>query len=54
MFLGKMDAKTGKVTQYPIPETKQGFPVGTSNSKSSGNALFWGFPNRWKNDSPYG
>ena len=31
MFLGKMDAKTGKVTQYPIPETKKGFPVGTLN-----------------------
>jgi len=31
MFLGKMDAKTGKVTQYPIPEIKKGFPVGTLN-----------------------
>ena len=31
MFLGKMDAKTGKVTQYPIPEVKKGFPVGTLN-----------------------
>src|ERR1700681_3656555 len=31
MFLGKMDPKTGKVTQYPIPETKKGFPVGTLN-----------------------
>ena len=29
MFLGKMDPKTGKVTQYPIPETKKGWPVGT-------------------------
>jgi virginiamycin B lyase len=31
MFLGKMDPKTGKVTQYPISETKKGFPVGTLN-----------------------
>jgi virginiamycin B lyase len=31
MFLGKMDPTTGKVTQYPIPETKKGFPVGTLN-----------------------
>jgi len=31
MFLGKMDPKTGKVTQYPIPETKPGWPVGTLN-----------------------
>jgi streptogramin lyase len=31
MFLGKMDPKTGKVAQYPIPENKKGFPVGTLN-----------------------
>jgi virginiamycin B lyase len=31
MFLGKMNPNTGKVTQYPIPETKKGFPVGTLN-----------------------
>jgi len=31
MFLGKMDPTTGKVTQYPIPETKKGYPVGTLN-----------------------
>jgi virginiamycin B lyase len=29
MFLGKMDPKTGKVTQYPIPVVKPGFPEGT-------------------------
>jgi len=29
MFLGKMDPKTGKVTQYPIPVTKPGFPLGS-------------------------
>src|SRR5262249_21687040 len=31
MFLGKMDPKTGKVTQYPIPVVKTGWPVGTLN-----------------------
>jgi streptogramin lyase len=31
MFLGKMDPKTGKVTQYPIPEVKKGWPLGTLN-----------------------
>jgi virginiamycin B lyase len=31
MFLGKMDPKTGKVTQYPIPVVKKGYPVGTLN-----------------------
>jgi virginiamycin B lyase len=29
MFIGKMDPKTGKVTQYPIPVVKPGFPEGT-------------------------
>jgi streptogramin lyase len=28
-FLGKMDPKTGKVWEYPIPELKPGYPVGT-------------------------
>lgn len=32
MFLGKMDPKTGKVTQYPIPMSKPDFPVGTLKS----------------------
>jgi virginiamycin B lyase len=31
MFLGKMDQKTGKVTQYPIPVVKEGWPLGTLN-----------------------
>ena len=29
LFLGKMDPKTGKVTQYPLPVTKPGFPLGS-------------------------
>jgi len=29
MFLGKMDPKTGKVTQYPIPVVKPGYSEGT-------------------------
>ena len=29
MFLGKMDPKTGKVTQYSIPVVKPGWPEGT-------------------------
>ena len=31
MFLGKMDPKSGKVTQYPIPIVKTGWPQGTLN-----------------------
>jgi streptogramin lyase len=29
MFIGRMDPKTGKVTQYPIPVVKPGWPLGT-------------------------
>src|SRR5947209_20276047 len=29
MFLGKLDPKTGNVTQYPIPLVKQGWSEGT-------------------------
>jgi streptogramin lyase len=29
MFLGKMDPKTGQVTQYPIPVVKPGYSLGT-------------------------
>jgi streptogramin lyase len=28
-FIGKLDPKTGKVTEYPIPVLKKGFPLGT-------------------------
>ena len=29
MFLGRMDPKSGKVTQYPIPVVKPGWPLGS-------------------------
>jgi virginiamycin B lyase len=41
MYLGEMDPKTGKVTQYPIPETKKGFPVGTLNLEFDRNDNPW-------------
>jgi virginiamycin B lyase len=41
MFLGKMDAKTGKVTQYPIPVVKKGYPVGTLNLEFDQNDNPW-------------
>ena len=28
-FIGRLDPKTGKVTDFPIPELKKGFPLGT-------------------------
>ncbi len=40
-FLGKMDAKTGKVTQYPIPVVKQGWPTGTLDLEADKDGNIW-------------
>lgn len=40
-FLGKMDPKTGKVTEYPIPELKQGFPRGTLDLETDKDGNLW-------------
>jgi streptogramin lyase len=39
LFLGKMDPKTGKVTEYPIPELKKGFPTGTLDLESGADGV---------------
>jgi streptogramin lyase len=41
MFLGKMDPKTGKVTQYPIPQTKKDWPVGTLDLEADKQGNIW-------------
>jgi streptogramin lyase len=41
MFLGKMDPKTGKVTEYPIPVIKEGFPVGTLDLEFDRDGNLW-------------
>jgi virginiamycin B lyase len=41
MFLGKMDPKTGKVTQYPIPVTKPGYSLGTLDLEIDKNDDPW-------------
>ncbi len=41
MFLGKMDPVTGKVEQYPIPETKKDFPKGTLDLETDVNDDVW-------------
>jgi len=41
MFLGSMDPKTGKVTEYPIPETKKGFPVGALDLEADKQGNIW-------------
>lgn len=40
-FLGKMDPKTGKVTQYPIPLIKQGWPTGTLDLEADKDGNIW-------------
>jgi virginiamycin B lyase len=40
-FLGKMDPKTGEVTEYPIPELKKGFPTGTLDLESGADGNLW-------------
>ena len=41
MFLGKMDAATGKVTQYPIPVSKPGWPLGSLDLEVDRNDNVW-------------
>ena len=40
-FLGKMDAKTGKVTQYPIPVLKPGWSEGTLDLEADKDGNIW-------------
>jgi virginiamycin B lyase len=41
LFIGKMDPRTGKVTEYPIPKIKEGFPVGTLDLEQDHDGNFW-------------
>ena len=41
LFLGRMDPKTGKVTEYPIPLIKEGFPVGTLDLEADRDGNLW-------------
>ena len=41
MFLGKLDPATGKVTRYPVPENKQGFPVGALDLEVDSHDNLW-------------
>ncbi len=40
-FLGKLDPKTGKVTEYPIAEHKPGFPTGGLGLRSDKDGNLW-------------
>ncbi len=41
LFLGRMDPKTGKVTEYPIPMIKEGFPIGTLDLEPDRDGNLW-------------
>ena len=40
-FIGRLDPKTGKVTDFPIPELKKGFPRGTLDLQSDKDQNLW-------------
>src|SRR2546428_5836588 len=40
-YLGKLDPKTGKVTEYPIPEFKRGFPQGSLDIEIDKDGNIW-------------
>jgi streptogramin lyase len=40
-FIGKVDPKTGKVTDYPIPLLKKGFPTGTLDLQLDKDENLW-------------
>jgi streptogramin lyase len=41
LFVGKMDPKTGKVTETAIPKIKEGFPVGTLDLEEDHDGNIW-------------
>jgi virginiamycin B lyase len=41
LALGKMDPKSGKVTEYPIPELKKGFPTGMLDLEIGPDGDLW-------------
>jgi virginiamycin B lyase len=41
LFVGKMDPKTGSLTEYPIPKIKEGFPVGTLDLEMDRDGDIW-------------
>jgi streptogramin lyase len=41
LFLSRMDPDTGRVTEYPIPLIKEGFPVGTLDLEADREGNLW-------------
>ena len=40
-FLGKLDPRTGEVSEYPLPVLKEGFPVGTLDLETDKAGNLW-------------
>jgi streptogramin lyase len=40
-FVGRLDPKTGKVTEYPIPVTKPGAPAGSLDVRLDRDRMVW-------------
>jgi virginiamycin B lyase len=40
-FLGRLDPKTGAVKEWPVPELKPGYPVGSLDIEEDRNGDFW-------------
>jgi streptogramin lyase len=40
-FLGRLDPKTGKVTEFPLPELKPGFPTGSLGLRTDPAGNLW-------------
>ncbi len=40
-FIGRVDPKSGKVTEFPIPELKKGFPLGTLDLQLDKDENLW-------------
>jgi len=40
-FIGKLDPKTGKVTEYAVPEPKKGSPTGLLSLRDDGDGHLW-------------
>jgi len=41
LYLGRLDPKTGEVSQYPVPKIKQDFPVGTLDLEVTKSGDIW-------------
>ena len=40
-FLGKLDPKTGRVLEYPLPVIKPGYPIGTLDLETDKAGNLW-------------